>query len=218
MNQAQFSYRQSLAGAVLALAIVSAGAVGSARAQQTEDQPIGLEGNCPVCIVEANKWEKGSPYYKAIYDRVTYYFPNDSLRQKFVASPAKYVPALGGDSVISYENLGKRVPGSIQYGTRYADRVFLFPIEKELRVFLKNKKKFANVDLALNGDCAVCLANLNKHVPGKAEFMEIHNGFRYLFPSAKEQAAFRKDPARFASADSKSDDKAVLNKDRPTGK
>src|SRR5438128_2274985 len=83
------------------VAIVSAGAVGSARAQQTEDQPIGLEGNCPVCIVEANKWEKGSPYYKAIYDRVTYYFPNDSLRQKFVASPAKYVPALGGDSVIS---------------------------------------------------------------------------------------------------------------------
>jgi YHS domain-containing protein len=218
MSQARFSFRRALAGAVLALAIFYAGAVGSARAQQSEDQPIGLDGNCPVCIIEANRWEKGSPYYKATYDRITYYFPNDSLKQKFVASPAKYVPVLGGDSVVSHENLGKRLPGSIRYGTRYADRVFLFPSEKELRVFLKNKKKFANVDLALNGDCAVCLANLNKHVPGKAEFMEIYNGFRYLFPSANEQAAFRKDPARYAAAESKSDDKAAQNKDRPDGK
>jgi len=39
----------------------------------------------------------------------------------------------------------------------------------------------------------------NKRVPGKAEFTEIYKGFRYRFPSADEQAAFRKDPASYAS-------------------
>src|SRR5260370_4036970 len=131
MNRARFSYRQVLAGARLALAAAVAGPAGSAWAQQAGGQRIGLDGYCPVCILDAKKWEKGSSTYTAAYDGVTYYFPNDAIKQKFVANPAKYVPALGGDCVVCYAKLGKRVPGSIQHVARHEDRRFLFPSAKE---------------------------------------------------------------------------------------
>ena len=208
MSNARFSYRSVLAGSLLALAILSAGVVQPARAEEPRGPRIGLEGYCPVCVVEARKWEKGSPDHKATYDNVTYYFPNDTIKQKFLANPAKYVPALGGDCVVCYAKLGKRPAGSIHHAARHDNRIFLFPSDNERDVFLKNPVEFENVDLALNGDCAVCLVAANKRVPGKAKFTEVYHGFRYRFPSEKEQAAFRKDPARFASAASKAEGKS----------
>src|SRR5438128_7623887 len=91
------SYRRVLVGSLLALAIVSAGPVQPARAQRAEGKRIGLDGYCPVCVLDANKWAKGSADHQATYDGVTYYFPSDTIKQAFVANPAKYVPALGGD-------------------------------------------------------------------------------------------------------------------------
>jgi YHS domain-containing protein len=217
MSYARFSYRRGLAGALLALAVVAAVAVAPARAQQTNGKRIGLDGYCPVCILDAHKWAKGSPDHQATYDGVTYYFPNDTIRQAFLANPAKYVPALGGDCTVCYVKLGKRVPGSTNHVARDGGRLFLFPSDKEKQVFVKNPKEFANVDLALNGDCAVCLVQAKKHVPGKAEFAEVYHGFRYLFPSAKEQAEFRKDPARYADAGSKTNGKGARGDARPAG-
>jgi YHS domain-containing protein len=203
MRIARLHYRRLYVGTLLALALVAAGIALPARAQQADSQRIGLDGYCPVCIIDAKKWEKGSADYQAVYDDITYNFPNKAIKDKFVANPAKYVPALGGDCVVCYAKLGKRVPGTAKYAVRQDNRVFLFPSDKEREVFLKNAKDYVDVDLALKGDCAVCLDHAKKHVPGKAEFTEVYKGFRYLFPSAKEQAEFRKDPARYAAAGSK---------------
>jgi YHS domain-containing protein len=216
MKKAHVSSRPVLATALLALVVLPAGVVPSAQAEHKQGQRIGLKGHCPVCVIEARKWEKGSPDHQATFDGVTYYFPNDTLKQKFLASPAKYVPALGGDCVVCYAKLGKRVAGSIDHTARYGNRLFLFPSDKEQAVFLKQPEKFDKVDLALNGDCAVCLVHANKRVPGKAEFTEVYHGFRYQFPSEKEQAAFRKDPARYAAAASKTKGASGPKKDRPT--
>ncbi len=161
---------------------------------------IGLDGYCPVCIVAARKWEKGSPEHQVTYDGVTYYFPNPSIKAKFEVNPAQYVPALGGDCTVCYAKLGKRVAGSVQHAALYQQRLFLFPGPQEKAAFLKNPAELQDVDLALGGQCAVCLVAANKSVPGKAEFTEVHNGFRYQFPSAQEQAAFRQDPQRYAQA------------------
>jgi len=209
MSKARFLDRRILAGSLLALAIVSAGAVGPARGQQTDRQRIGLDGYCPVCLVDGDKWAKGAAEHQTTYDGITYYFPNDTIKQEFLASPAKYVPALGGDCVVCQAKAGKRVPGSTSNASRHGNRIFLFPSPKEQQVFAKNPKEFANVDLALNGECAVCLVHAKKHVAGKAEFTEIYKGFRYQFPSAKEQAEFRKDPGRYAAAGSGSNGKSA---------
>ncbi len=116
-----------LTGSLLALAFLASGSMQVVKADHMEQPRIGLEGYCPVCILDANKWAKGSPEHQATYDGVTYYFPEEAIKEKFLANPAKYVPALGGDCIVCYAKLGKRVPGSINHTARYDNRLFLFP-------------------------------------------------------------------------------------------
>jgi YHS domain-containing protein len=107
------------------------------------EQPrIGLGGYCQ-CASSANKWAKGSPEHQATYDGVTYYFPEETIKQKFLAEPAKYVPALGGDCIVCYAKLGKRVPGSIDHSARYDNRLYLFPGAEQQQAFLNNPTGFA---------------------------------------------------------------------------
>ena len=187
---------------LLILATFATGSLQTVKADLMEKARIGLDGYCPVCIIEAHKWAKGSPEHQATYDGVTYYFPDKAIKQKFLSHPAKYVPALGGDCIVCYAKLGKRVPGSVNHTVRHDNRLFLFPGEEQKQAFLSNPSEFANVDLALNGDCAVCLVHGEKRVAGKLEFEEIKDGFRYRFVSARDQAEFRKDPAAYVAPNS----------------
>ena len=59
-----------LTGSLLALALLATGSLQKAKAYQ-EEHRIGLGGYCPVCILDANKWAKGSPEHQATYDGVT---------------------------------------------------------------------------------------------------------------------------------------------------
>ena len=216
MSRVLLARSNVLTGSLLALAILATGRLQTVKADHMEEPRIGLGGYCPVCILDANKWVKGSPEHQATYDGVTYYFPEEAIKQKFLANPAKYVPALGGDCIVCYVKLGKRVPGSVNYSARYDNRLFLFPGAEQQQAFLSNPKEFANADLALNGDCSVCLVHANKHVAGKPEFAEIKDGLRYLFVSAREQAAFRKDPARLCCPGFKAECHGV--EDEPTSR
>ena len=217
MRRVLLTRSKVLKGSLLALAILATGSLHPAKADQMEGPRIGLGGYCPVCILDANKWAMGSPEHQATYDGVTYYFPDEAIKQKFLADPAKYVPALGGDCIVCYAKLGKRVPGMINYTARYDNRLFLFPGAEQQQAFLGSPKEFANVDLALKGDCAVCLVHHNKRVAGKPEFAEIKDGFRYLFPSAREQAAFREDPAAYVAPASLRNAMEPKTSQRPAG-
>ena len=148
MSNARNSFRRVATSSLLALAVVCLG-TGAVQAQQTMAERIGLDGYCPVCIVEAKKWEKGSPDHSTVYDGITYRFPNEAIKKAFLANPAKYVPALGGDCVVCYAKLGKRAPGSVQYTARYNDRIFLFPSDKQKAVFLKSPR-----GIRRRGSCA----------------------------------------------------------------
>ncbi len=217
MSRVLLARSQVLTGSLLALALLATGSLQSVKADQMNEQHrIGLGGYCPVCILDANKWAKGSPEHQATYDGVTYYFPEEAIKEKFVANPARYVPALGGDCIVCYAKLGKRVPGNIKHSARYGDRLFLFPGAEQQQAFLSNPVEFANADLALKGDCSVCLVHSNKRVAGKPEFAEIKDGFRYLFVSAREQAAFRKDPALYVAPASKPAAMESQTSHRPT--
>ena len=122
MSRVVLTRRQVLTGSLLALAFVATGCLPAAQADRKDGPRIGLEGYCPVCIIDANKWEEGSPKHPATYDGVTYHFANDATKQKFLANPAKYVPALGGDCTVCYAKLGKRSPGSTSHVVRHEDR------------------------------------------------------------------------------------------------
>lgn len=159
----------------------------------------GLDGYCPVCVVEMKAWEKGNPQIQSTFDGVAYYFPSDAIKAKFDANPAKYVPALNGDCIVCYQMAGKRVPGRVQHPALYNNRVYLFPSDKEKDTFKANPAAYAKTDLAADGECIVCLRKMNQHVPGSPDHTVIHDGLRYQFPSEREAAMFRQSPQQFVS-------------------
>ncbi len=184
--------------AALAAGVAIARGEPNASTSKSKQSSLALGGYCPVCVIEMKKWVRGNPEHQVTYDGKTYRFPGEKQKQTFLANPNKYVPALGGDCTVCYAKTGKRVPGNIRHAVFHDKRLFLFPGANEKKEFLANPKKYANVDLALNGDCAVCKADANKDVPGKPEFTAIHQGLRYQFPSDKQRNMFLANPAKYA--------------------
>ena len=182
----------------IATALCLLTSVVAADVPQTNNQQLAMDGYCPVSIIEMGKWEKGSPLHVATFDGKNYQFPTIDLMAKFKANPARYVPVLGGNCVVSFGSRGKRVPGHIRHAAIYHGRLYLFFSDKEKQRFREAPKQLADIDLALNGDCAVCLVIARKHISGKPAFVEYHDGLRYLFPSSKEQQMFQAAPSPFA--------------------
>ena len=164
-----------------------------------ESARVGLDGFCPVCIVKGGKWERGTEQFQTVYDGITWRFPSAEAMEMFTQNPAAFVPAMNGDCIVCYAKAGKRIAGDIRHGVFFRNRVYLFPSPEEREVFVANPTHYENADLALNGDCIVCRVKARKDVPGKPEFTEVHNGLRYLFPSAAEQKMFREQPSLFVN-------------------
>ncbi len=162
-----------------------------------KEVPVGLAGYCPVCIIELRKWVKGSSSHQVVYDGHLYLFPGEKQKKMFVANPVKYLPVLGGDCTVCYAKGGKRVPGDIQHAAFHQGRLFLFASEKQKQMFLADRKAYADADLAWEGNCAVCQVEMKHKTPGKAEFVAIHHGLRYLFPSPKMREMFLKNPEKY---------------------
>ncbi|WP_148618636.1 hypothetical protein [Mariniblastus fucicola] len=177
-----------------------------ATQEQTE---IGLEGNCPVCFIKHGKWVKGSKEHAASFDGVTYLFPSEKVKEVFEENPIAYVPAFGGDCTVCFVNSGKRVPGKIEFATVSNERLFLFPGDKPLKAFQESPEKYADVDIAQDGNCIVCKVKAGKDVPGDKKFTAVHNGLRYLFPSDRERQAFVASPEKFLAATETASDKTA---------
>lgn len=161
---------------------------------------LALQGNCAVCLVELGKVVPGSEKHSVEFDRQVYRFPSESEKKTFLADPAKYAPALGGDCVVCRANKGVRVAGKTQFAAIHSGRAYLFPSDKEQATFKAEPKRYENVDVALRGQCSVCIVMAKKWVPGKPEFVSVYDGLRYFFPSAEEQQVFEADPAKFTPA------------------
>ena len=170
-----------------------------AAAQDASATPkVSAYGNyCPVCMTNMKKWMKGNPEYSVVYDGQVYYFPGEAPRVEFLTNPVKYAPALGGDCVVCFAEMGKRMAGSIKHGAMYRGRVFLFPSNKQKEMFRANPAQYANADLAFSGDCAVCLVEMKQRMPGKEEYAVVHEGFRYYFPGEKQRDMFLANPDRY---------------------
>ncbi|GJQ27682.1 MAG: hypothetical protein HBSAPP02_27140 [Phycisphaerae bacterium] len=162
--------------------------------------PLALDGKCTVCLAKMNKLVDGKAAFTSDYDGKTYRFPSDEQKKMFDADPAKFVPALGGDCVVCLVEMGKRVAGKPEHALVHDGRLFLFPAQEQLDMFKKNPAKYADADLALGGNCPVCLVKMNKVVKGDPKYAVVHDGLRYLFPSAEQKAMFEKSPAAFTPA------------------
>lgn len=111
----------------------------------TPPQPpkFGLDGYCPVTLVEAQKWTPGDRRWGAVHRGVTYLFAGKEEQQKFLAAPDRYSPAMSGvDPVLALEQ-GQRVPGKRRHGVYYHDHIYLFSSEATLARFSQDPQHFA---------------------------------------------------------------------------
>lgn len=171
---------------------------GSSRRAQPQT-PVALEGYCPVSLKTVPKWVKGVPSIQTTFDGHAYHFANQQGKKMFLADPAKYVPVLGGDCVVSLVKMGKRVRGSVRHAALHEGRLFLFANKDGKKIFLANPKAYANADLAYGGNCVVCSLNMRRTVAGRPEFTVFHKGLRYLFPAAGQRDQFLANPQQYAA-------------------
>ena len=177
----------------------SAGTAGSSNAG-TSQVEIGLEGFCPVCIIEMKEWVKGNPQHAVVADGKRYLFPSNKEKEMFNKDLVKYLPVMGGECVVCRTEMSESNPGSVQFASIHKNRLYLFPADQPRKMFQENPEKYENVDLAFDGDCSVCLIEANRKIPGKADFTVIHNKLRYLFPSEKELEMFTRNPKKYQVA------------------
>lgn len=159
---------------------------------------LAMNGYCPVCIIEKKKWVRSNQQHQATYDGRIYYFPEEKQKNMFLADPAKYAPALGGDCIVCYAKMGARSPGSVQHGSLYQGRLFLFPDENMRAEFRGNPNPYVNADLAFGGNCAVCRVEMNQQMKGKPSIAAMHDGLRYLFPGEEQRNMFLANPQKYA--------------------
>jgi YHS domain-containing protein/thioredoxin-related protein len=105
--------------------------------------PLGLDGCCPVTLVEQRRWAKGDAQWGAIHRGRTYLFASSEAQHRFLANPDAYSPvAEGNDPVLALDNR-QFVSGNRQLGVFFEKRVYLFSSEETLRRFEQNPKRYA---------------------------------------------------------------------------
>ena len=104
---------------------------------------VAMDGYCPVCIKEMKQWVMGKPEFSTLYQGRTYYFPGEKQKSMFVANPAKYAPAAGGDCTVCQVEMGKKVAGDIRYGLFYNDQLYFFAGNDQKAMFAANPAKYA---------------------------------------------------------------------------
>ena len=90
------------------------------------EAPLALEGYCPVTLVEAQDWKRGTPEFGAIHRGRTYLFTGKREQVAFLADPDRFSPVLSGYDPVKFFESGEFVPGKRQFGVYLGDQIFLF--------------------------------------------------------------------------------------------
>lgn len=105
--------------------------------------PMGMEGYCPVTLMEQGAWVAGNVQYGARHRGRTYLFAGPAEQQAFFAAPDRYAPALSGDDPVLAMDTGRRVPGNRSYGLTYESRTYLFSSPETLNAFTASPDIYA---------------------------------------------------------------------------
>ena len=105
---------------------------------------MGLEGYCPVTLVEAKQWALGDKTWGVVHRGRTYLFLGPAEKEKFLANPDRYSPVLSGNDPVLAVDSQVAVPGRREFGVFGADgRVYLFADEGSLGRFNQNQTRYS---------------------------------------------------------------------------
>jgi len=160
-------------------------------------QPTPLRHYCPVALLEKAALVEVDSAHTAVYAGSRYFFGSAEAKAKFAAEPEKYVPARGGECLVTLAETQKEVIGSDKFPVVYDGRIYLCASEQARQKFLAEPATFANRDLRSQGTCPHCGAPLAAHPQGRSRFQIRFGGSRYQFPDKAHMEAFLKAPLRY---------------------
>lgn len=104
--------------------------------------PLGLEGYCPVSLVDKGEWVEGRAQWGARHRGRTYLFAGAEQQRAFLANPDAYAPALSGDDPVLACDSGRQVAGQRRYGVSYQSRTYLFSSPETRAAFAANPQQY----------------------------------------------------------------------------
>lgn len=102
-----------------------------------------LDGNCPVTLMETQRWVPGDRRFGAVHRGRLYLFASTDAQQRFLADPDKYAPAISGHDAVAWVEQGRLVHGERKFGGYYRGFIYLFGSEESLRQFEANPERYA---------------------------------------------------------------------------
>lgn len=162
--------------------------------------PIALEGHCPVTLFETTIWEKGDPRFGAIHQNSTYLFVSLAERQKFLASPERYLlppVAMDGFCPVTLRDNMKWQKGDKQFFAVHRGRTYYLATAAERAKFLANGDDFAPV---LSGYDVVRFAQKKELIDGKRAYgLMTPDKQIYLFADKQSLEQFEKSSGAYAT-------------------
>jgi len=125
----------------------------ASQAPNTEDleetppqktMPLGLDGYCPVALMETGNWVEGQARWGARHRGRTYLFSGLEQQQTFLSDPDRYSPALSGDDPVAAIDGGKTSAGQRRYGVTYQKRIYLFESPETRAAFAANPQRYTS--------------------------------------------------------------------------
>ena len=156
-----------------------------------------LDGHCPVTFVEAKKLVAGKPEQSIEYDGRTYWLAGADELAKFEHDPDRYAPVMGGLCVVSLAEDDRKIDGLTRFAAMYRGRLFLFANSEQRRRFQIQPKRYADSDLAINGNCPVCRADHELNVEGTVEQRTTFQAQLYRFDTPEHRRLFLAAPQRY---------------------
>lgn len=111
---------------------------------------LGLEGFCPVRLMNRREWTPGKAEFTAEHRGIQYQFSGAAEREEFLKNPNEFAPQdLGCDPVVLTESQ-RAVMGSIRFGAFFDNRLYLFETAENRNEFRESPLRFSRVRSALN--------------------------------------------------------------------
>lgn len=117
-------------------------AAATVAATPGESMPLGLEGYCPVSLVDKGTWVEGRAQWGARHRGRTYLFAGAEQQRAFLTDPDRYAPALSGDDPVLACDSGRQVAGQRRYGVTYQARTYLFSSPETRAAFAADPQRY----------------------------------------------------------------------------
>jgi len=114
------------------------------RARPPANLLFGLDGFCPVQLVDYARWQPGKKAWGIIHRGRTYLFAGPDEQRRFQANPDRYAPVSSGDDVVLQLEQGRSVSGYREHGLQFDGHVYLFVGEATLDKFRSNPHYYAD--------------------------------------------------------------------------